>query len=76
VGNRRFEVDAADPGWIGASFEALGDGAVELGVAGALHICLGFLDNAIGIVCDGCISLFLASEGPLGDDTASNGWYI
>jgi len=29
-----------DPGWIGASFEAFGDGSVELDVDGAANICL------------------------------------
>ena len=72
----RFEVDADNPDWIGASLEALGDGAVELGIDSSAHIRLRFVEDAIHIVCDGCVSLFLAGEGPLGDNTTSNGWHI
>ena len=72
-----FEVDAADPGWIGASFEALGDGAVERGVDGVSDMHLRFVDDATGIVVGYCcIGLLLAGQGPRGDNTTRNGWYI
>ena len=72
----RLDIDNADPCWIGASLETLGDGAVELGIDGSAQIRLRFVDDAIRIVCDGRVCLFLAGEGPLGDDTASDSWHI
>jgi len=55
----RLEIDTVDFCWIGALLEVLWDSVVELGVDGRAYIRLRFKDDALCIICDDGVSLFL-----------------